>query len=135
MALISSQDKEISVRADVRLNRLYTTLRGELSAKDLAALPEELRREARKLLPGYIAISNIKDFRPASAAVEQVLSESMKAAVETGVGPVIRVVSPEKKYTLQEISQKEHNYQAIICSSLEEAEAKARQIEKSEAGQ
>ena len=121
--------KKISVRADIKKNRLYTTLKGSLTEEDLAALPDELRKEAKKLKHGYTAISDVKEYRPAGKGINEILSKTMKAAVETGVGKVIRIVSGEEANVLETISQSEHGYSAIICKSMSEAEKEAEKIE------
>jgi len=49
---MKTDEKEVSVRADVEKNRLYTTLKGVLTEKDIAALHDDLRREADILFGG-----------------------------------------------------------------------------------
>ena len=47
-------NKVISVRADLKKNRLYTTLKGNLKGEEISSLPESLRQEAKKLKPGML---------------------------------------------------------------------------------
>ncbi len=121
--------KEILIRADINRNRLYTTLKGTLTKEDIATLPNDLRKEAKKLKPGYTAISNVKEYNPSGEGINEILNKTMKAAVETGVGKVIRVVSGEEGMVLENISKSEHGYSAIICKSISEAEREAKKIE------
>jgi hypothetical protein len=120
--------KIVSVRADVSKNRLYTTLKGFLAAEDISSLPERLRLEAKKLKPGFIAISDVSEFVPASEKLQEILSQTMAAAVESGMGATIRVVSESAAMELQEISRVKHGYSAILCRTPEEAEQEAERL-------
>ncbi|MCD6518170.1 MAG: hypothetical protein J7L72_12230 [Candidatus Aminicenantes bacterium] len=122
---MKTDEKEVSVRADVEKNRLYTTLKGVLTEKDIAALHDDLRREAGKLKPGYIAISDVREYNPSGEGMNKIISKTMEAAVETGVGKVIRIVSGEGGVDMQNISKSEHGYEAVICRSPSEAEKEA----------
>jgi hypothetical protein len=121
-------EKIVSVKADVSKNRLYTTLKGFLTAEDISSLPENLRREAVKLKPGFIAISDVSAYEPAGENLQEILAQTMAAAVESGMGTTIRVVSESTAAQLQELSKSKHGYSAILCRSLEEAEQAAERL-------
>jgi len=121
-------NKVISVRADLKKNRLYTTLKGNLKGEEISSLPESLRQEAKKLKPGFIAISDVSEFEPADEKVQEVISQMMAAAVESGMGTTIRVVSETTGGQLQALSNSKHGYSAILCRSPEEAEQQAERL-------
>lgn len=123
-----SKEKLVIVEADTERNRLYTTLEGNLSKEDILSLPEDLRREAERLKPGYLAISDVSAYIPASQENIEILSETMGVAVETKMGATIRIVS-DASMDLQQVSSSNHGYKAIICRSKDEAEKIAKKIE------
>jgi hypothetical protein len=59
---------------------------------------------------------------------KEILSQTMAAAVESGMGTTIRVVSESTAAQLQELSKSKHGYSAILCRSLEEAERAAERL-------
>ncbi len=103
-------------------------MKGCLTKEDILTLPGDLRYEAKKLKPGYIAISDVSEYEPASGDNLEILSKTMAAAVETKMGATIRIVSMASATDLQQISSSRHGYKAIICSS--KAENMAEKIEK-----
>jgi len=123
-----SKEKLVIVEADIERNRLYTTLKGNLSKEDMISLPEDLRREAERLKPGYLAISDVSTYMPESEETLEILSETMGVAVETKMGVTIRIVS-DASMDLQKVSSSNHGYKAIICHSKDEAEKIAKKIE------
>ena len=122
------REKVVTVRSDLEKNRLYTTLKGNLTREDIVTLPDDLRREAKKLKPGYLAISDISEYEAASEDNLEILSKTMGIAVETKMGTTIRIVS-DASTDLQQVSSSEHGYKAIICGSKSEAEKIAKKIE------
>ncbi len=124
-----TEDKIVLVKADIEKNRLYTTLKGNLTKEDILSLPDDLRREADKLKPGYLAISDVGSYIPASEDNLEILSKTMGVAVETKMGATIRIVSNASITNLQQVSSSKHGYKAIICGSKAEAEKKAEEIE------
>jgi hypothetical protein len=120
--------KVISVRVDLKKNCLYTTLKGNLKGEEISSLPESLRQEAKRLKPGFIAISDVSEFEPADEKVQEVISRMMAAAVESGMGATIRVVSETTAVQLQALSSSKHGYSAILCRSPEEAEQEAERL-------
>jgi DNA repair photolyase len=124
------EEKLVSVKADIDKNRLYTTLKGHLSKADIFTLPEDLRHEANKLKPGYLAISDVSEYKPISNENLDTISKIMEAAIETKMGTTIRVVSDASESDLQKLSSSKHGYKAFICRTLAEAEKLAKQLEK-----
>lgn len=124
------REKIVSVNADIVKNRLYTTLKGYLTKEDIITLPDDLNREAKKLKPGYLAISDISEYEPASEDNLEILSKTMGVAVETEMGSTIRIVAGTSTTDLQQVSSSKHGYKALICSSKIEAEKLAEKIEK-----
>ncbi len=129
---MDSKEKIVSVRADLEKNRLYTTVRGFLTKEDILSLPDELESEAKKLKPGYIAISDIRGYKPATEDMQNIMSKNMEAALRTGMGATIRVVDELNisQSELQELSSSKHGYKAVICKSVAEAETEAEKQEK-----
>jgi hypothetical protein len=125
-----SKEKLVIVKADIEKNRLYTTLKGNLGKEDIMSLPEDLRREAEKLKPGYLAISDVSAYIPASEENIEILNETMGVAVETKMGTTIRIVS-DTSIDLQRLSSSNHGYKAMICHSRDDAEKIAKKIESS----
>lgn len=125
-----STEKIVSVKADIKRNRLYTTLKGYLTKEDILNLPDDLRDEAKKLKAGYLAISDVSEYKPASESNLEILSKTMSVAVETKMGGTIRIVSKDSATDLQQVSSSKHGYKAVICKSKAEAEKKAEEIEK-----
>lgn len=121
------KEKLVIVKADIEKNRLYTTLKGNLSKEDISSLPEDLRREAERLKPGYLAISDVSAYIPASEENLEILSETMGAALETKMGATIRIVS-DASMDLQQVSSLNHGYKAIICYSKDDAEKIAEKL-------
>lgn len=119
------EEKSVIVKVDIKNNRLYTTLKGNLSKEDIISLPEVLRREAERLKPGYLAIFDVSAYIPASEENLEILSETMGAVIETKMGATIRIVS-DASIDLQQVSSSNHGYKAIICYSKDEAEKIAK---------
>ncbi|MFX1515361.1 MAG: hypothetical protein ACFFC6_03570 [Promethearchaeota archaeon] len=124
------KEKLVIVKADIEKNRLYTTLKGNLSKEDILSLPEDLRCEAKRLKPGYLAISDVSAYTPVSEENLEILSETMGVAVETKMGATIRIVSGTSM-DLQQVSSSNHGYKAIICQSKDEAEKIAEKLKRS----
>jgi len=124
------KEKEVSVKANIKKNLLYTTLKGFLTKEDILTLPDDLRREANKLKPGYLAISDVSAYVPASEDNLEILSKTMGTAVETKMGATIRIVSDASETDLQQVSSSNHGYKAIICGSKAEAEKMAEKIQQ-----
>jgi len=127
-----SKEKIVSVRADLEKNRLYTTVRGFLTKEDILSLPAELESEAKKLKPGYIAISDIRGYKPATEDMQNIMSKNMEAALRTGMSATIRVVDELNilQSELQKLSSLKHGYKAVVCKSITEAETEAEKQEK-----
>jgi hypothetical protein len=83
---------EVLVEASVRQNRLYLCLRGYMRDEEAAVAADRVLDEVRKLKTGFDVITDMSEFKPASAAGAEQFVRVQKTYKDRGVGRVIRIV-------------------------------------------
>ncbi|MDY6864726.1 MAG: hypothetical protein SVY15_01960 [Halobacteriota archaeon] len=111
------------IRTDVTKNRMYLKLAGFFHEEEIAGDIDIILEEVKKLKPGYDAVSEINEFKPASPKAAAAMMKAQKALKESGLNRIIRVsgsnVLGRKQF---ERSGKEAGYSADTASSVEEAD-------------
>lgn len=114
---------EYEIRTDATKNRMYIKLAGFFQEEEIKVAIDDILDQINKLKPGYDAVSEISDFKPASPKVATLMMKAQKALKESGMGRIIRVsgsnVLARKQF---ERSGKEAGYDADMANSVEEAD-------------
>ncbi len=114
---------EYEIRADIRKNRLYVTLRGFFNEADAKEMADKAIQEIKKLKPGFDVINDISNFKPGS---QQSTEELKRAAIfmqQHGADRMIRVVPATTIGSMQFARNSGTvGYDVDIASSVEEAE-------------
>lgn len=105
--------------------RVYLYFRGFLKRDDAEALREAYREAIAQVGPGYTAVSIFEDFMPGTAEIQQIISEMIKMANDSGCSAAARVAQGNvfgqmQLGRLQKAVQA--SYPVQDCETLEEAE-------------
>ena len=124
--------KAPEVFANIGKNRLYITIAGELSRKNLDKLYTEIRFCVADLSPGFIVITDLSDCTIAALSGIPTFRKISNYLVTNEVGRVVRVVS-EKKLILKQLvnfTTRMSGYKADLYHSLAEAETALSNAER-----
>ena len=84
-------EKKVEIRADEPKQRLYILLSGFLTDEEIADGADKCIACASKLKPGFDAITDISEFKPASGAGIQHLMRAINFVKEHGVRRAVRI--------------------------------------------
>lgn len=90
-------------KADLDHNRLYTALKGRMTAEEARQAAARIIEEMEKLFPGFDIITDISELEPATKNEAEILSEVHKILLEHGVGRIVRIVGDNLKATVGKI--------------------------------
>lgn len=126
-------EKEVSAHANVGKNRLYIVANGFFRVDDLSGLSYMVKHEIEKLKPGFVVISDLRNFKPGGKEVQELIAEIM-GYLANKVGGSIRVVD-ESVLGLMQVRRISRNTQysapvEVVCSTMEEAEHEAERMEQ-----
>ena len=112
-----------TVKADIKKNRLYTTLSGFFGNIEMKAATDKTIEECKKLKPGFDVITDISEFK---AVGQDTLGEVQRAQAffrEHGVRHAMRVEGKSKLTSIQ-FSRvgKSVDYVPQVVETLAEAE-------------
>ena len=124
----------IEIKADVQKNILYTKLEGFLKSEDVKDFMNVIELESKKLKKPFVAITDIRKYRPSGPEVQEIIERAMGVAIQNGMGPAIREMQQSviAAMQFQRISKSFHGYQAFVVSSMEEAEEEASKFLKNQ---
>ena len=121
---MKSAPKKSSATADIKKNRLYITIAGKLSKKDLDRLYTDIRFCVADLADGFDVINDLSGCTLAALNGIPTFKKITNHLIDNEVGKVVRVVDERKIIFRQmlNVAAKMQGYKAIHVNSLEEAE-------------
>ncbi len=82
-----------NIRVDVQKNRVFLTVRGDLSLDDVNQMAPQLLEEVKKLRRGFGMISDALDTMPITGEVSKQLQRLMRKMIDGGMGHIVRINS------------------------------------------
>lgn len=121
---MASTPKNSSARANIKENRLYITIAGKLSKKDLDRLYTDIRFCVADLTAGFDVINDLSGCSLAALNGLPTFKKITNHLIDKEVGKVIRVIDEQKIIFRQilNVASKMRGYKTAYVSSLEEAE-------------
>ncbi len=118
------------VRTNFFENKLLFLARGKMDANESRAMCEALMKNARKLQPGFIFISDIHDLEPLPEEGRLELQKTMQALVDAGMGAEIRVISDKAIIAANQFQRTSRavGYTATEVRTIQEAERLVDQL-------
>ena len=116
--------QKAKVKADIKKNRLYFTIEGRLTKKELESLYTDVRFCVADLKPGFDVITDLTGCTLATIGALPTFVKISSYLICSQVGYVVRVIDDSNiifKETLN-FAEKFQGYQTINASSMEEAE-------------
>jgi len=112
------------VRCNHIENQLIFTLKGKLDAAEIKTACVLLLSNARKLQPGFIKITDIREMEPAPEEGRLELQNTMRTLIDAGLGAAIRIISDAYVITANQFQRtsRQAGYTAMEVHSLTEAE-------------
>lgn len=112
------------VRSNHIENQLVFTLKGKLDVGEIKSACTLLLSNARKLQPGFIKITDIREMEPAPEEGRLELQTTMKTLIDTGLGAAIRIISDGYIITANQFQRtsRQAGYTALEVHSFTEAE-------------
>jgi hypothetical protein len=115
--------QKVTVRADIRKNRLYVVLAGFFDDREAKQAADKVIQEIKRLRPGFDIINDISGFRPATQRGVQEMIRAQRFAHAAGVDRVIRIVPFETLGSMQFArTSKRAGYEADTAPSIVEAD-------------
>jgi hypothetical protein len=113
---------KIDIRADVAKNRLYIVLGGFFQDEEIRQAADKCISESSKLRPGFAAISDQREFKPATPKGTEEIKRAQLFLKQQGA-TLMRVVGDNVLAGAQfERQSKESGLMANTASSVAEAE-------------
>lgn len=109
---------------DIEKNRLYITLYGRLSKKELTKLYTDVRFGVADLQPGFAVVTDLSECTLAALSGIPTYKKITNYLIENNVGQVIRVLKKNSLIFKQVLNfaSKRAGYQVDYVSSVQEAE-------------
>lgn len=113
-----------TVRADLAKNLLYVTLSGYMQPADVKAAVTSIKREARRLRPGFSVINDIQAFKPASQEAVADITDAQQFVKSLNPKRIVRVVGGAGNISGLQLSRtaRQAGYQADTAATVAEAE-------------
>ncbi len=113
------------IEIDRQKNRLYLTLEGMMNEETAREHVRELVDAADDLEDGFDMVNDIREFKPFSQEVTDVIEEGKQGLTDNGVSAVVRVTGDSSIGALQftRVGSEEQGYQARTAETVAEAEA------------
>jgi hypothetical protein len=114
-----------TVSANIKKKRLYITLQGIMSKKEVERLYTDIRFCVSDLDPGFAVITNLSECSIGHLNAIGSFRKIMHYLQEKEVGQIVRIVGKAKIIYLQmlKLSDKTKNYEPKYVKTPEEAEA------------
>jgi hypothetical protein len=115
------------IRTDLPKNRLYVILKGFFPDEAARQASDKTIAEVKKLRPGFAVITDISEFKPATALALACIQQGQQAIAKQGVKRIIRIVDRTHiTGQMQFLRMGKQVYDAVdanVATSLQEAEA------------
>lgn len=121
---MASTPKKSGATADIQKNRLYITIAGQLSKKQLDKLYTDIRFCVADLNSGFDVVNDLSECSLAALNGIPTFKKIINHLIDNNVGKVVRVID-ERKLVFRQIlnlAAKMKGYQSTYVASLEEAE-------------
>lgn len=118
------------VRTNFFENKLLFLARGKMDSNECRPMCEALLKNARKLQPGFILISDIHELDPLPEEGRLELQKTMQALLDGGMGAEIRVISDKAILTANQFQRTSRSvgYTASEVRTIQEAERLVDQL-------
>lgn len=119
---------------DVRINpfenKLLFLAKGKMELNEVKSVCQALLKNAQKLQPGFIKISDIHELEVLPEEGRQELQTTMKSLKEMGLAGAIRIISDKSLVTANQFQRTSRSigYTAIEVHSMLEAERVLDQV-------
>lgn len=114
-------------RTDQDRNRLYVTLKGRPTAKDIERAAEQVFEDMKTLKPGFDVITDISEFEPVTQSEAEILVQIHQRLVDLEVGRIVRIAGQSLKSVVGKVqfdrTSRRTNINAQYFGSVEEAES------------
>ncbi len=113
-----------TVSADIKRNRLFIKLRGDVPKKDAERIYTDIRFCVSDLKPGFAVINDLTEARIGHLSAIDTFKKITAYLAEKNVGPVVRVVGNAKIIFQQfsKLTMHINGYQPMYAKNMEEAE-------------
>ena len=129
---MSANSTKLKATANIAKNRLYITIAGKLTKKNLDKLYTDIRFCVADLTPGFDVINDISECTLAALSGIPTFKKITNHLVTSKVGKIIRVIDEQKTVFKQALNfaARMQGYSVIYVNSLEEAENKLVQSQQ-----
>lgn len=112
-----------AVRADLQKNILYVSLSGFMQPDEVKAAADAVKREARRMKPGFSVINDVQHFKPASQDAVAYIADAQKLVHSLSPKRIIRVTGGSSMSGLQlNRTSRQAGYTADTAATVAEAE-------------
>jgi hypothetical protein len=115
------------IYANLTKNRLYVVLKGVIGDDDSLLALEKTLAEVQKMKPGFSVITDISEFKPATAFALERIQLGQQAIAQQGVKRIVRIVDRSHiTGQMQFVRMGKQVYSSVdpnIAESLAQAEA------------
>lgn len=118
------------VRTNFFENKLLLFAKGKMDSNECHAMCEALIKNAKKLQPGFILISDIHELDPLPEEGRLELQKAMQSLLDIGMGAEIRVISEKTIITANQFQRTSRSvgYTANEVRTVQEAERLVDQL-------
>lgn len=118
------------VRTNFFENKLLFFAKGKMDSNECRAMCEALIKNAKKLQPGFILISDIHELDPLPEEGRLELQKAMQSLLDIGMGAEIRVISEKAIITANQFQRTSRSvgYTANEVRTVQEAERLVDQL-------
>lgn len=129
---MTKSSAQLTVTTDIKKNRLYFTVTGEVSKKDLDRFYTDVRFLVADLQQGFDLIAIYSDCKLAHLSALPTFRKITNFLITNGLHEVIRIMPEECVFVKQalNLTARMQGYKPIYASSLREAEEKLDSIDK-----
>ena len=121
----------LKVATDIKKNRLYITIAGSLTKRDIDRCYTDLKLGVSDLSDGFSVVSDLSECSFVSLDGIPTLKRIMQHLITNGAGSVVRVFNKQKTIYTQakNFTDRTQGYCAVNVDSLEKAEEVLSQLE------
>ncbi|SEA00731.1 PilZ domain-containing protein [Desulfuromusa kysingii] len=123
---MANTGNNLKVRVDMPRNRIYCTIRGDVSKPELEKFFTDIRFGIADLTPGFSMITDLTNCRIAHLAAIPTFRKMMHYIADHGVQEVIRIINPKNLVFKQmlNLTSRIQSYNPMYVNTLAEAEDK-----------
>ncbi|WP_310599590.1 PilZ domain-containing protein [Desulfobulbus sp.] len=124
--------KPVKTTANIKKNRLYLTIAGNIDAKMMQKLYTDIRFCVADLKKGFDVVSDVSQCNILYVTGLPIYKKIIDFLIANHVGSIVRIISDDNlSYKqLANFSARIHSYRTLYAHSLEEAEQKLEELAK-----